>query len=102
MQKLLTHSDDPEHPWPSSFLHVPPPSHEFVPVQPGASSLALGTLTQAPTLPGTLQDLQVPVQELLQQTASTQKLLKHSVLAAHPAPKAFLHTPAPLQTVPPF
>jgi hypothetical protein len=101
-QKLLTHSPVAPHPCPSSFLHVPRPSHEFVPVQPGASSMPFGTLTHLPTFPGTLHDLHEEPQAASQQTPSTQKPLKQSPAAAHVLPLATLQAPAPLQSVPPF
>jgi hypothetical protein len=101
MQKPLVHSADIAHIWPSSFLHVPRPSHEFVPIQPGKSSFALGTFVHVPTLPATLQALHVPAHVALQQTPSTQKPLKQSPAAPQTAPLIFLQAPAPLQTVPP-
>jgi len=101
MQKLLTQSVAPEQPCASSFLHTPAPSHELVPVQPGRSSLAFGTLMQVPTLPGTLHDLHADPHPALQHTPSTQKPLKQSTASIHAALSIFLHAPAPLHTVPP-
>ncbi len=102
MQKLLTQSDAAPHPCPSSFLHVPAPSHEFVPMHPGASSMPFGTLVHLPMFPDTLQDWHDVPQATLQHTPSTQKPLKHSADVAQTAPSVFVHAPEPLQTVPPF
>lgn len=101
-QKLLTQSVAAAHACPSSFLHVPAPSHEFVPVHAGPSSLPFDTLTHLPTLPGTLHALQELPHAASQQTPSTQKPLKHSADAAQAAPSVFVHALMPLQTVPPF
>lgn len=59
------------------------------------SSALSGRSEQVPSLPATLQDWQVPVHAVSQQTVSTQLLLLHSDAIAH---AALLHFP---QTAPP-
>jgi hypothetical protein len=49
-----------------------------------------GTFVQVPTLPATVQDLQVPVHAALQQTPCTQKFETHSAFIAQVVPGGFL------------
>lgn len=74
-------------------LHAP-----FVPQAAGprswhcrrGSGVDAGTFTQRPGELGKLQNLQLPVQALSQQTPSTQKVDLHSLAAAHAWPGPFL------------
>jgi hypothetical protein len=73
---------------------VPLPSQYWVPVQVGdefGSWAPASTLTQLPSLPGTLQPWQVPTHVLLQQMPSTQNPEPQSALPfGHMAPFGFL------------
>jgi hypothetical protein len=93
---LLKHSVASPQAVPFSFLHVPMPLHEFVPVQLGESSTPKGTLEHVPTAPMTLQAEHVAVHVELQQTPSTQNPLTHSPLAAQVLPISPLHALDPL------
>jgi hypothetical protein len=79
---------------------VPAASQYWGRGQAGASGVPGTTFTQLPSLPGTLQLWQVPVQALLQQRPSTQRLLPHSLAAPQVPPFGFLfmaQAPEPLQ-----
>ena len=101
-QKPLTQSAASAHVCPLSFLQTPLPSHALTPMQVGVSSAALGTFEHLPALAATLQALQVSLHAVSQQTPSTQNALKHSAPAAQTCASAFMQSPAPLQTRPPF
>ena len=62
------------------------PSHVFVPMHVGLSSTPAPTLEHMPTLPVTLQAWQVVMHDELQQTPSTQKLLKQAPVPLHATP----------------
>ena len=97
-QLPLKHSPASEQDWPLSFLQEPLPSQELVPTQALAgkvSSWPLGTLTQEPTEPATLQALQVPAHALAQHTPSTQLALRQVVPMAQACPLTDLHPPVP-------
>ena len=100
MHSLLAPQDVP---W--SFLHVPMPSHELVPmlvVVALVSSWPVGIFVQTPALPETLQDLHVAVQALSQHFPSAQNVLRHSLPPPQFCPSAFLQAPVPSQTLPPL
>ena len=59
-----------------------------------SGSMPFGTLVQAPTVPASAQDWQVPPQAVSQQTPCAQMPLAQSVPAAHVAPLGrFVQTP---------
>jgi len=95
---LLVHWLLVMHACPGFSLHCAAPSQLIVPVHALAgkvSSLSIGSATQLPAEPGTLQARHVVVQALAQQTPSTQLPLKHSAAPTHAAPVTFLQTPLP-------
>jgi hypothetical protein len=57
----------------------------------------LGTFVQAPTVPASAQDWQVPAQPLLQQTPWAQNPVPHSVLPPQATPIPFLAQLPPTQ-----
>jgi hypothetical protein len=67
---------------------------------PWGSAAPDGTGVQAPALPVTLHDLQVPQLGAEQQTPSTQLPLSHSAAAAQICPRRFFPHEPSLQTVP--
>ncbi len=77
-----------------NLSQAPVPSH--IPVEPQVDAASTGhssrgsvpswALTQVPTVPWPAHVAQTPVQALLQQTPSTQKLLAHSADIAHEVP----------------
>jgi hypothetical protein len=71
------------------------PSHVFVPTQLGESSIPTATFAHVPMLPAMLHALQVSGHAVLQQTPSTQKLLKQSLAAAQVWAFSFLQAPFP-------
>jgi hypothetical protein len=94
-QKPLKQSLPIAQPWPFSFLQLPMPSQEFVPMQLGESSDAAGTFEHVPTLPATLHALHVSGHVELQQTPSAQMAPKHPAPPAQTWPLSFLQTPRP-------
>jgi hypothetical protein len=62
--------------------------------------VSAATVEQVPGEVGSAQDWQVPVQAVVQQTPSTQKLLAHSLGAAHWAPGGFGPQVLLMQAVP--
>jgi hypothetical protein len=59
-----------------------------------SGSMPLGAFEQAPRLPGSAHDWQVPVQAVAQQTPCWQKPLAHSAETEHVTPGGFLvHIP---------
>ena len=88
-----------------SCRQAPLPSQRFL--QESSLHLPLGsgapaaTLVQVPCMPGIAQDLQMPVQALLQQTPSTQLPLEQSAPLPHLPPFSRLPQEPALQTVPP-
>jgi len=77
--------------------HTPAPSQVFPPQAP-SGSVPRPWLTQKPCVPATAQDWQPPLQEVVQQTPSTQKPDAHWDAAVQEAPAAScaMHAP-PLQ-----
>jgi hypothetical protein len=79
----VKHSDPMAHGAPLTFLQTPLASHWFIPVQTFVGKLSVwpaGVLLHVPTDPATLHDRHAVVQELLQQTPSAQKPLRHVAL----------------------
>src|SRR5215468_10910387 len=79
--------------------HAPATQRPVLPQTPfaaqlGGSAVPFGTLAQVP-LPLTLHDWQAGQLEVVQQTASVQLPLPHSLAAVHAAPFAFLGTQLP-------
>src|SRR5262249_28789525 len=91
---------------PLAFLpdwHVPAASQYCAPAQGTVAVMSCEPacrFTQVPSLPATLHAWQVLVHALLQQMPSTQRLLPHSLAAAHVLPFDFLcipHVALPVQ-----
>jgi hypothetical protein len=72
-------------------LDAPRSAHWF------SGSCPLGTLVQAPTVPASAQDWQVPPHAVAQQTPCAQKPDTHSPLAPHATPVPFFAQLPPMQ-----
>jgi hypothetical protein len=84
-------------------LPVQVPWQGEVPAQGGWPDLGVPVMIlQVPSLPGLLQYSHDPEQALLQQTASAQVVLRHSVPVEHDCPAFFLHAPLALQVFAPL
>jgi hypothetical protein len=77
---------------PVGALHPPAASQTFVAPQAG-SGCSTGALVQVPGEAGRLQDWQVPLQAVLQQTLSAQLPLTQLVPSRHVSPLHFLQLP---------
>jgi hypothetical protein len=74
------------HGCPTASLHEPVPSHVWVPVHSGGSSVSFAMARHCPTLPATSHDWQGASHVATQQTPSTHCPLAQSAPAEHPLP----------------
>jgi hypothetical protein len=101
-QLPLAHWLSCEQLWPAERRQAPAPLQVSGAVQgvvATRSGWPAGRKAQVPTLPVRLQDMQVPLQLVLQQTPSTQLPERHWLLSEQAWPLPSTHPPAPLQAL---
>jgi hypothetical protein len=106
-QKPLVHSPLTVHGVPFvNSAHAPDPLQLAAPPHSLSGSVVAAMNEQVPSGPlpffALVHALQALVHAVLQQTPSTQKLLRHSDAAVHAAPFGSLHAPEPLHTSAPL
>jgi hypothetical protein len=101
-QLPLAHSVGPEHVWPIASRHAPLPSHAWMPLHAGFTSICpFGIGLHVPIVPARLHDRHAPLHAVSQQKPSAQAPEMHCESAEQPIPFGRRQVPLPEQAYAP-